>query len=269
MSAGIELFNINAQSAAAGIVGADNGLNIDAPHATVVYLGGTLLQDTDIALDGHIFSFSDSDLVSQIGGGAFFFQLINGSTSYGSIAIAGTGWSLIYTVIAGTKQKVLIGNNQADTGITVDDGVDEIGLLGKVDFMTTGGNPIYKTLPKQFVQRSGVPAFIQTFDPQGNSGDVNITSFPVDPAFDWILQLNIYMLITVAGLGVNVNLTYTDIAGNPQTKLVISGVTADSYEGTVITFKAQRGTTVSLDTVTSGSNTYDVGGAFCIINPNL
>lgn len=253
-------FGTTNQGGAGTVTGAESGTGLVSGK---VRLGiNPLLQDTSISQGAFLLEFdsagsdgSVSSFVNFSGGALMVCTDPNGN---GAELIAqgfNQAESHIAWFQAGTGNTTGIFNNQLQNpGLYVQDVVSNVGLIGQVLFP--------KNDPNQYLQVGDIPVKTD-FAKTGQTVSTNITTLVAPIGADSMYRISTTLfLLTASGLGINVNVTWNDPAGNSKTILLVSGTLAENYAGTSQNIYVQAGSTISIDTLVSGSNVYDVLGTF-------
>lgn len=214
-----KLFNLNpgGNTPVSGIISAANGLNNNAPHATIVYLGGVLLEDTNIDVSDFAFGIIGTDgdgnqilTAFSPASSELFNQSENGANAHiVAQSNEGTPSGLTQAFIsitnsAGETKSVALDFNGGggNPGIAITDQIDALGLIG---------NAIYSSLfePKQYAQNNIVPLLLF----QGN-----LATFTTNQAFSFggiagILRVSVMVNYSSGAGSVQLSINYQNSRG--------------------------------------------------------
>lgn len=249
----VQFGNIPASS---GLTNANSGLSVFGGNTA--RLGGALLAAATI--NTSTFQLT----ITATGGGVttryqhsfagMTFNLIQGVFTVGQNLTANSSNSEIKSFIndSSSGNDKFISLKVGQTGIVVEDTIDNVGLIGTALFPVSGSDQYAQygnlTIPQNFALPLG-------------SGNRTALTYAVTGG-DACIQVNCSLSTSVAGTGCDVFLNYTDINGNPKSlTLTADGGVIGNYPAATQTIEAQNGTNVTVDAVASGGNVYRVTGA--------
>lgn len=282
---GIQIFNgTGGSGGGGGVVAAANGLSIEnrAGVLTVVW-GGTVLDEpvtTDLlgfeisfidSPSGSIFvtagdhlgyivtdGFNSSQFTLLPTQNSLFVNDVDGDTA-GIFNITGGGVTTAffeYINAANLQKTIVVGNGAA--GISVNDTVDNVGLVGDALFPENGD-------PSQYAQYGNLnvnPTQKFLVDAVNGTGNIFSINTPETGETQYFFNFAAFSDTFSAGAVTQINLDYTDRVGNPQTIQLVNTITGDP-ESIVYSFIAAPNTSATLSysvTDTGGGNTLTVSG---------
>lgn len=170
------------------------------------------------------------------GAGSVFSRMTNGSNN-------------------GNVQGLVFQDTQ--TGMVFDE-TNSIGLEGEIVYPPVND--------EQYAQYGNIQIRSeQIYAATGQSSSTNIVTYNVPVSDSVIRNSTTLFLLVSAGLGIDVNITWTDPAGSVKTELVCSGGGLGNFPAETQTFYCQGGSVISIDTLVSGANVYDVFGIFEVV----
>ena len=282
----INFFQINQSGGGGGSYAGGDGITI---ASNVVSLGGTIANNVtlnldsggrfllrDIATNSNGFDFQPGqfDIIYKDGSNQSRIQSVGDNINLQSSNTTGENTYVFsapnyvyleYRDPSANLKQILLGSDSQSTGILITDQVDAIGLLGAADYSTNAA-----TINNAYAQVSTVKALISqntltpnvfAIDTGGQNSSQTIGSYTVPN--NGIYRVNVYGLFR-SGLGsVDIEIHYTDLAGNPG--VIIAGsiaVGSEDLNSPAFVIKAQTGTNIEIVTIVTGTTVYDCGGTF-------
>ena len=280
----INFFQINQSGGGGGSYTGGDGITI---ASNVVSLGGTIANDVnlnlnsggrfillDIATNSNGFDFQPAqfEIVYKNGSNQSRIESVGDSINLQSSNTSGENTYVIsapnyvyleYRDPSANLKQILIGSDSLSTGILITDQVDAIGLLGAADYSTnaTTINNAYAQVStvKTLISQNTLTPNVFAIDTGGQNSSQTIGSYTVPN--NGIYRVNVYGLFR-SGLGsVDIEIHYTDLAGNPG--VIIAGTIAvgsEDLNSPAFVIKAQTGTNIEIVTIVTGTTIYDCGG---------
>jgi len=265
---------VKALIAASGGVTASNGLTA---VGTDVRDGGTLTQNTlktcgefEWNLSAYKDDFS-AFCEFQYGAGQGYFIASAGLNRNAEMFVQGNVVNTARAYIGVTKRISAVNKHKAidityeDTGVGVKDEVDLLGLVYRGDY--TANQIVDDRAITDVGGVRQVIGFAKTAVGEVTAQTVNANIVTVAVAVDRVFRVNVYGINTAFTAGsYDIVLNYTDINGTVTANTLATVVASNASDIAPAIVKAKAGTSLTIDTVVTGTLTYTAGAIVEALN---